>query len=84
MLLCVLRKLCHAHGYAYGIAGYGYVRMCFCFDDVVHDCSLTVLFCKSSTDKFMNFACGIFCCHFLPRKLNKTINNHIEYKHNYL
>ena len=59
--------------------------MCFCFDDVVHIflCSLTVLFCKSATNKFMNFACGN-CCHFLPRKLNKTINDHIECKHNYL
>ena len=53
--------------------------MCVCFDELVHIflCSPAVLFFQSATDKFVNFACGNFC-NFLPRKLNKTINDHIE------
>ena len=53
--------------------------MCVCFDELVHIflCSHAVLFCESATDKFVNFACGN-CCHFLPRKLNKTIKFGLE------
>ena len=53
--------------------------MCICFDELVHIflCSPAVNNFQSATDKFVNFAWGN-CCHFLPRKLNKTINDHIE------
>ena len=62
-----------------GVALFCKKAMCVCFDELVHIflCSPAVNNFQSATDKFVNFAWGN-CCHFLPRKLNKTINDHIE------